>query len=285
MSRSLSSNQPILSSHQAGWSKLQLALYQQPPNGIAEYRPNQHVICVNLGRAVTLDRRVDGRSQTLDAVPQRDIGIYPALVPQAFQWYQNAEFLQLYLEPSVLLQAAGELAPNHNIEVIPQLALRQDPLIYGIAISLKAALETDPCNSGLYADTLASSLALHLLYRYSSHQPKPPKTSSTLTKSQLQQVTDFIQANLERNIGLDELAAIAQLSPFHFARMFKLATELAPHQFLIRCRIERAQQLLLKKKLSCAEVAYAVGFASQSHLNYHFKLQLGTTPKAFLDNH
>jgi AraC family transcriptional regulator len=236
-----------------------------------------------MGNQVTLDRRVDGCSQTIDAVPLGDIGIYPAELRQMFHWHQDAEFLQLYLEPSLLLQAGSEFSPNHTIELIPQLKLCFDPLIYHIAVALKNTLMADQVNSKLYADTLSNTLAVHLLYHYSTHIPlSKSKPVNQLSKKQLQRVIDYIHANLERNIGLDELASVVQLSPFHFARQFKLATGIPPHQFHIRCRVERVKQLLPEKHLSCADIAYAVGFASQGHLNYHFKQLVGMTPKAFL---
>ena len=83
-------------------------------------------------------------------------------------------------------------------------------------------------------------------------------------------------------MSLAELAAVVQLSSFHFAHLFKQTTGVSPHQYHIRCRVERAKQLLLTKNLTIAEVAYIVGFASQGHLNYHFKRLVGITPKAFL---
>lgn len=276
-------NLPVISSYQAGWGKLNLALQHQPAFCMPEHISPQHVICVNMGKPVTLDRRVDGRSQTLDAVPVGDIGIYPAHLRQTFHWYQDAQFLQLYIEPSLLHQAGTELSPNHTIELLPQLTPHTDPLIYHIAVALKTALETDAANSKLYADTMANALAIHLLYHYSAHKPAhQPQLASKLSKQQLQRVIDYIHANLERNIGLDELANVVQFSSFHFARLFKQATGIPPHQFQIRCRIERVKQLLLDKHLSYAEIAYAVGFASQGHLNYHFKQFVGMTPKAFL---
>jgi AraC family transcriptional regulator len=98
----------------------------------------------------------------------------------------------------------------------------------------------------------------------------------------LQQIIDFINVNLERNICLTELAEIVRLSPYHFARLFKKSTNISPHQYLIRCRIERAKQLMMMGNLSIAEIAQMVGFASQGHFTFHFKRLVGVTPKVFL---
>ena len=96
------------------------------------------------------------------------------------------------------------------------------------------------------------------------------------------QVIDYINNHLEQDLSLIELAAIAQMSPHYFSHLFKQSTGMTPHQYVIRCRVECAKELLLQRKLTIAEIAYKVGFANQSHLNRHFKRLLGVTPKAIL---
>jgi AraC family transcriptional regulator len=78
------------------------------------------------------------------------------------------------------------------------------------------------------------------------------------------------------------MAAVAHLSPYHFARQFKAATGLPPHQYVLARRIERAQQLLRDgDDLSLSEVAAGAGFSDQSHFSRHFKRVVGTTPRQF----
>ena len=95
-------------------------------------------------------------------------------------------------------------------------------------------------------------------------------------------VTDYISDRLDRELSLNELAAIAQLSPYHFSRAFKQSTGISPHQYVIQQRIERAKQLVLQGKMSLADIAIACGFSHQSHLNRHFKRITGVTPKNLL---
>ncbi|MEG3844950.1 AraC family transcriptional regulator [Microcoleus sp. herbarium14] len=275
-------NLPIISSNKAGWDKIQLAFHRQPAFFVPEYSPQHHVICVNTGNPITLERTVDGRSQKSYALAVGDIGIYPANLRQTLQWHQDAEYIRIYLEPTLLTQVGSELCPNNNIELILKLTPCFDPLIYQIAIALKTSLEIDGTSSKLYADAMANALVVHLLSRYSTSKPSLPQPSGGLSEKQLKQVVEYIHEYLDRNVSLAELANVVQLSAYHFTRLFKQSIGLAPHQYHIRCRIDRAKQLLLEKKLSLADIAYAVGLARQGHLNYHFKRLVGVPPKTFL---
>ena len=77
------------------------------------------------------------------------------------------------------------------------------------------------------------------------------------------------------------MAAVARLSPYHFARQFKAATGLPPHQYVIARRVERAKHLLQGGGLTLAQVAARAGFSNQSHLSHHFKRLVGVTPGQF----
>jgi len=77
------------------------------------------------------------------------------------------------------------------------------------------------------------------------------------------------------------LAAIAQLTPYHFCHSFKQFVGISPHQYVIQQRVERAKQLLVHGKMSLSEIALACGFTHQSHLNRHFKRLTVVTPKTF----
>jgi AraC family transcriptional regulator len=81
---------------------------------------------------------------------------------------------------------------------------------------------------------------------------------------------------------MKQLAAVARLSPYHFARQFKAAAGLPPHQYVIARRVERARQLLqARTDLSLAEVAACAGFSDQSWFGHHFKRLVGVTPGQF----
>jgi AraC family transcriptional regulator len=101
----------------------------------------------------------------------------------------------------------------------------------------------------------------------------------SLTHTQLQQVSDYINTHLDRDLSLVQIAGVINISPTYFASLFKHATGISPHQYVIRQRVERAKLLLSKTDLMIADIALQVGFSSQSHLTQQFKRLTSMTPK------
>ncbi len=92
---------------------------------------------------------------------------------------------------------------------------------------------------------------------------------------------EFIEQNLERKLPLEALAAVAHMSPFHFARLFKRATGRAPHRYLLHRRVERAKRLLADGSMPLVHVATSVGFQTQGHFTEVFRRYAGLTPRHY----
>jgi AraC family transcriptional regulator len=104
----------------------------------------------------------------------------------------------------------------------------------------------------------------------------------TLPRGRLRAVVEYIEEHLDAGPSLEQMAAVARLSAYHFARQFRKATGLPPHQYVILRRVERAKQLLQAgTDLSLAEVAAHAGFSDQSQFSHHFKRIVGVTPGQF----
>ena len=108
-----------------------------------------------------------------------------------------------------------------------------------------------------------------------------PQAHGGLSAGAMRRVREYMQAHLGESIDLSMLAGVAGLSVHHFARQFKQSIGVAPHHYLTQKRVERAQEMLAQTRLSLSEIAYATGFADQSHLARHFRHMLGTTPREF----
>lgn len=103
--------------------------------------------------------------------------------------------------------------------------------------------------------------------------PLPPR--------QLREILTHIEANLESDIKLAELARIHGWSPYYFCRIFKKSTGLTPHQYVLRQRVEKAKKLLGSSSLDLSNVALEAGFANQSHFGTIFRRFTGCTPKQY----
>jgi len=114
--------------------------------------------------------------------------------------------------------------------------------------------------------------------------PRQPtrRREGALARAKLRAVVEYVEQHLDAGLALEQMAAVAHLSAYHFARQFKVATGLPPHQYVIARRVERAQQLLQEDRdLSLAEIAACSGFSDQSQFSHHFKRLIGVTPGRF----
>lgn len=270
---------PLVSSSQAGWESIYLEHHRQPAYETPEFRYPIHIVSIHLRGATTVERWSERTQRQRCVVTSGDITIYPANTRHWERSDRTAEFIDLHLDPSLVMDSSGSgaIPSGHESlpEILPQFAIR-DPLIQQIGLSLHSELQisADP----LYAEALAQALAVHLLRRYAHRPPALPPVTGSLSPYQLNQVIDYIEAHLEQNLRVGAIAQQVQLSPYHFSRRFRQSTGLAPHQYILQRRVERAQQLL-KQGGAIAEVSNQVGFSSQSQLTRHCKKLLGATPR------
>lgn len=208
-----------------------------------------------------------------------EVSIVPALLVREIIWLQESELISIYLAPHLIANAIEDI--SSEIEIVDNWTAT-DPLILQLGLALRSQLQQGDLER-LYVESMANFLAVHLLKHYSATHKTIRDWEGGLPKHKLSQAIDYIQAYLEQDLSLNDLAALVQMSPHYFARLFKQSTGFAPHQYIIRCRVERAKQLLLQGELTIAQIAYAVGFAHQSHLNRHFKRWLGVTPLMLLE--
>lgn len=268
---------PLLSSTSTGWQGIYVEHHHQPAHDTPDYCLPSHLLSIGLGYRAK-EFRANGRLYKNFVVG--NVGICPAHESLRTQAYGEAEFLLIAIDQPFFNKAVCEAVDGKAVELMPQI-LGQDPLIYQIGLALKQQLEFNRQDSRLYADSIATALAVHLMQRYSMRHFEMPSCSGGLPKMILRLVVAYIQAHLNQDLCVSELAAIAQMSPHHFSSLFKQSTGLAPHQYIVQTRIEAAKQLLGDRELTIVEVCHRVGFQSQSHFTHVFRKYTHVTPKTY----
>jgi AraC family transcriptional regulator len=156
------------------------------------------------------------------------------------------------------------------------------PHLRAALLAVDAELTAGGAGGPLAAESLANVLVVHLI-RHVLAPGRPERgRDGALPRGRLRAVVEYIEDHLDASPSLGQLAAVVRLSPYHFARQFKTATGLPPHQYVIMRRVERAKQLLQGGgDLPLAEVAACAGFWDQSQFSQHFKRLVGVTPGQF----
>lgn len=191
---------------------------------------------------------------------------------------QNIEYmrhLDLHFDVKELKRRFGDEEIEAKLAV-PQL------MFFNERIATLAGLIADECLSEqplheLYGDGLAMAIFIEL---FGIGQTKK-RQRSQLAPRQLRSVTAYIEDNCLRSIRLHELAQLTGLSQSYFSHAFKASTGMGPHQWQMRARIAKVQELLKKSRLSLTSVASTAGFSDQAHLTRVFKQVVGVTPAAW----
>ncbi|MBE9110123.1 helix-turn-helix transcriptional regulator [Nodosilinea sp. LEGE 07298] len=272
---------PTLSSRDLGWEHVHVEQFQHPPGECSSPLSEDHTICLSLAaRPVRFLQIKDGKTHS-SLYGKGDISITPAQTPFFARWQDDDHYVELRLDSAFMAAVAQDsLGLPDRIELMPEFRLRDGRLE---AIALMLLDELNQANPGgqLYVESLTNLLAVHLLRQYATVRPKLPVQPNGLPQRQLLPVLDYVHAMLDADLKLADLAAIAGLSPFHFSHQFKQAMGVAPYQYVLQQRVERAKQLLKQTNHSIVEIALLCGFNSHSHLSKQFRQATGTTPSAY----
>ncbi|GFE70229.1 helix-turn-helix domain-containing protein [Chroococcus sp. FPU101] len=263
------------------WENILVEQFQQPAGEAICHYGDEHTIYLSLApRPVRL--LIQGNKTYTGLYGKGHISLIPAQMSVFARWDDEDHYLQIRIASRFLQSVAREtLSINPDqLELIPEFRTR-DPQIEAIAMLLFSELKQDNVGSRLYTDSLANVLAVHLLRQYAVSKSRLGIYEGGLTERQLLQVLDYINQHLNQEIKLADLATLLGMSQYHFSHLFKQSIGIAPYQYLIHQRIERAKQLLKQTDRSIIDIALECGFNSHSHLTKQFRQLTGITPKAY----
>ncbi|MFC0401587.1 helix-turn-helix transcriptional regulator [Paraburkholderia rhizosphaerae] len=203
-------------------------------------------------------------------------------------FHAPCDVLHLYVPQAVLDACQREVAGKNPTAgaLIDDPQVSHDPCIERLGQALLLADEAFTSFGQMYVDSISLALVSRLLElrsRVPVNSAQPKLRKSALPKWRLKRAVEFIDAHLSEAIGLEDVANATGLTRMHFAAQFRAATGLRPHEYLLRRRIECAQQLLADEEYSLLDAAQLAGFRSQAHFTTVFKRMVGSTPKRWRD--
>jgi AraC family transcriptional regulator len=267
-------------SGKARWEGISLKHFRSRAGDLPEHRHRQHLVIISLGRGGKAEIRTENGFHLRGNQIPGSVCVLPAGLAHRALIDEESEHLALYLEPDLVRRAASESRLSARLNVVEKYS-PSDPVISSIGMALLAEAGTEGLSGRLYAESLANVLAVHLFRYYTSEGSAPLRLSGGLSGQKLRQVLAFIGDNYTSDLRLAELAQVADMSSFHFAREFKRTTGTTPHQYLIEFRIERAKALLVNSELPLVQVGLQSGFSHQSHFTRLFHRFTGTTPQSY----
>jgi AraC family transcriptional regulator len=270
-----------LSSYKDGWNDINYEYHYQPPGFLPECNNTELVIAIGHS-PMSIQRRLAGEFREENTQPG-DILVNPAYSPQAGSWESSIAFSLWLLKSKDIAQTAFDHIDPDHIEVLPHFS-KPDPLIYGLAESLKMQIELDLVPDKLYLESIRSTAIFHVLRHYSNRKIIDINTPGGLTTQSLKTVIDYINANFYKDFGLTELANLVGISNRYFSELFKKSTGFPPSVYVLKFRLFKAEKMLLTTKLSIIDIASRAGFSSSNDLCRAFRKYYNKSPQKFREH-
>lgn len=209
--------------------------------------------------------------------------VHPAARAFHYAWAVPHQSHLACLDSALVRSAATEsgIGDPTCIDITSSFDVRDSVCEYLLMVLAEEAKLSAHAAQPMIVQSVASALALRLVGRFRASGPQPLGARGALTGRVFAQVRAYIEDNVGEPISLEDLARVAGISRFHFARQFRLRTGESPMGYLLRSRIERAKPMLRATNTKVSEIAATLGFADQSHFTRTFKRLVGMSPTAF----
>jgi AraC family transcriptional regulator len=271
----------LLSSDRIPLQGVKLRCYRYQPDDI-EVPALQDFMFIAYRRGLAvMERLFKGRWRQERLVPG-DVSLQTRNLPTHWNWDGGLEVIHVHLTMPFVAQVCEEVFDRQVAEVHFRDVLKTpDPILFQGATAIAEEVANPGPGGPFYIDAVARQMCVHTLRKYSIVSFREKTRTKGLSPRRARQVADYIEANLEQALTLEELAREMHLSGYHLLRQFKLCFDVAPHRYVINRRLERAKELLAKGDLPIKEIAMRVGFSDQPHMTRVFRRFLKTTPSAY----
>lgn len=197
----------------------------------------------------------------------------------------DTRFLTLALASSYVLDCAARtrLIKSGAIVSFRTSVIEQGERLSRLVNDLVEEINDAEAGQEIVVAALIEQIVVQLLRHHTNvrRSDELELSRAGLVDRRIRRAVELMHAHLDRDLPLEEIAAAAYLSPFHFSRVFKKLTGATPHAYLATLRAVRAQELLAETDMSITEVSSLVGYTSPSHFTKAFRQSTGITPRAF----
>jgi len=276
----------LQTSNDRRWSQLHAERWSHEPGDLPSQLPRDTEIAILLRGSSVVDREGAGmRQRTFGR--KGTVWLCPAGIREDFIRVENPlqECLHIFLPGKPFDDAMlGDLDIDPSGISIRYESIDQDIFIEHVADRILRELEQESSTGRLLIESLGRALSAHLVHSYSASAVRLKQSHAVLKPldaKRLSRVTEFVDASMDRDFTVKDLASVACMSPAHFSRSFKAATGTAPHEYVSRQRLDLAKRLLVGSDRPLIDIAYTAGFSSQANFNRAFRKAVGTTPSLY----
>ena len=243
---------------------------------------DRHVIKIVL-RSMNIRLAVAGRTVQDGVATPGTVHVTEAGAPVRCLFRGPYDVLHLHVPNGMIAECAGEEPDGPTPSLHAAGTPTRDATVERLGRALLDADEFGGSLGQIYADCVGIAIVTRLLAA-TRRSEMPQSKVAELAKWRLKRAFDYVEARLAEPVSLADLAASTGLTRMHFAAQFRAATGLRPHEYLLRRRVERAQELLAGTGRSVVDVALSVGFQTQAHFTAIFKRFAGQPPRAWRES-
>jgi len=267
----------------SGMSFLEFKCDRENVGLTAAVREDAFLIALQLKACPDFDLYADGRLIRPQQFHAGAVALFDLRSNLATDLRDPFHAVDLYL-PSKSLDVIADDAGLPRVDELrhrPGTAV-QDLVMRDLLLSMRPALAARPEETAaLFVDHVAIAIATHVAHTYGGTRLPRSAPRGGLAPWQERRAKELLNANLNGGISLSDLASACGLSIRHFTRAFRQSTGMAPHEWLLHHRIERAKAYLATSSWLLMDIALDCGFADQSHFSRAFRRAVGVSPGAW----
>ena len=242
------------------------------------------IACIIAGSAEFQEREIDG-AWLPRRVRRGDLFVTRSKTPYELRWNSplgaELEVVHIHLAVDQLTAALKTVYQDKAAAVEVSEFFGRDETLAHLSFACAELLSAGTAGNAKRIAAFTHLLAIHIAEKYSNVASQRPDYRGGLPIARLRKIEDYVREHFAESISIEKLAELAELSPFHFSRVFKQATGMTPLQFVTRERMLQAQQLIRETSRSLIEIALEVGYTSPSHFAQVFRRTVGMAPTQF----